>query len=255
MIPRAVLAPNPSPMTLDGTWTYIIGRERPVVIDPGPAVPEHISAVAKELGGARPAAIVLTHAHADHAAAAPSLAAETGAPVWLAPGGLRSGIDPAAISRWISEVETLETDAGLLEIHLAPGHSPDHVCIRWHPIDGSPPALFVGDLLLGRGDTTFVGSPEGNVADYLHSLDLLESLDCVICYPGHGPPLDSGPGIARHRAHRVRRLERLRSLLLTHPGLDVDKLVDRLYGSALEPALRRAAAASVEAMLVYLRSD
>lgn len=147
------------------------------------------------------------------------------------------------------------TDAGRLDLFLTPGHSPDHVCVRWRGSGASRGAVFVGDLLSGKGDTIFVGLPEGNVANYLRSLDLIESLECGICYPAHGSPLDPRTGIARHRAHRLARIDQVRRLLDQEPDATDEVLVERIYGSALDPRLRLAAGASVAAMREYLRSD
>lgn len=254
-VPRSILAPNPSLMTFDGTRSYIVGWAEPVVIDPGPDIPSHMSALLDALAGHRPVAIVLTHSHPDHAAGAVTLARITGAEIWLAPGGLRSAIHPDSVGQWIDGGEVLQTDAGRLDLLRTPGHTPDHVCIRWQESEGSQGAAFVGDLLSGKGDTTFVGSPEGDVADYLRSLDLIESLGCAVCYPAHGPPLDPRTGIERHRAHRLARIEAVRRLLRENPDATDEALVARIYGSALDPRLRPAACVSVAAMRKYLRSD
>ena len=90
---RSLLAPNPGAMTLDGTRTYVVGRKRPAVVDPGPHHPAHLRAILAALDGAAPIAILLTHSHSDHSALAPALAAETGAPVMIARG---SSLDDAA---------------------------------------------------------------------------------------------------------------------------------------------------------------
>ena len=136
--PRVLQAANPSPMTLDGTRTFIVGRERPVVIDPGPDAPRHLDAIERALGGAVPVAILLTHAHGDHADAAAPLAARTGAPVWRG-----------------SDGDEVNTDAGPLRAIATPGHTPEHLAFLWDR------QLFAGDAFMGGSDTTLVAPPEG----------------------------------------------------------------------------------------------
>ena len=128
---RILLAPNPSPMTLDGTRTYLVGRRHAVVIDPGPALDAHLDAVLGALGGGGLEAILLTHAHPDHAPGAVRLARETGAPVLMASGALAPSIAPEAVTRWIGEGEQIETDAGVLRAIATPGHAPEHLAFHW----------------------------------------------------------------------------------------------------------------------------
>src|SRR5690606_8820458 len=113
---RRVRADNPSPMTLDGTYTYLVGRRRPVVIDPGPPLESHVRRVLDLLAGETPLAIVLTHAHADHSGAAEALARATGAPVWLGAGAHGGASRLPRIDRLVGRGDHLETDVGILEI-------------------------------------------------------------------------------------------------------------------------------------------
>lgn len=252
MIPIMVLAPNPSPMTLDGTRTYLVGRERPVVIDPGPDDDRHIGSILEALGGADPVAILLTHAHADHAAAAPRLARETGAPIRCAPGLLLDGSGQDLV--YLGDGEVLGTDKGEIRAVATPGHTPDHFAFHW---TGSPaPAgggVFVGDLFMGSGDTTLVAPPEGDLGAYLASLARVEALGPSVLFPTHGPPIDDPPAaIERYREHRRERIEQLRAAIAAFPDASVQRLVDEIYGDSLDPALRGAAAGSITAMLRYL---
>jgi glyoxylase-like metal-dependent hydrolase (beta-lactamase superfamily II) len=254
---QVLRADNASPMTLDGTRTFVVGRDRPVVIDPGPDHPAHLDAVVAALGGARPAAILLTHAHPDHAAAAPILAMRTGAPVRMARGALHPVPPPGEAVHWLADGEVVKTDAGPLRAVATPGHAPEHLVFVW---TGAPApaggAVFVGDLLMGEGDTTLVAPPEGDLAAYLASLDRVGRLRPDVLYPAHGPPLrDPEEAVARYRAHREARLEQVRQALRAHPGGDADALVDAVYGAELHPALRRAARGSIQAMLHLLRQD
>lgn len=243
-----LLAPNASPMTLDGTWTFIVGRERPVVIDPGPADPGHRDTILAALGGARPEAILLTHAHSDHAQLAPELAQATGAPLMMAPGALNASVDPA-VDRWLSGGDAIGTDVGVLHVVPTPGHAPEHVAFHW-PAAG---ALFVGDTFMGQGDTTLVSPPDGDLAAYLDTLERVARLRPSILYPAHGPPLtDAAAAIERYRRHREERIAQVvRALRLAGPQHTAG-LVDVVYGSELHPALRGAAQGSLEAIVEYL---
>jgi glyoxylase-like metal-dependent hydrolase (beta-lactamase superfamily II) len=250
-----VVAPNPSPMTLEGTRTYIVGRERPVVIDPGPSIPSHVEEVARRLAHRSVSAVIVTHAHADHAGAAVELARRIGSDLWMARGAFGAHDLEPAVDFWCGEGDTVRTDSGELRIVATPGHTPDHVCVHWSG-GAAPPggALFVGDLLLGEGATTLIAAPEGDVGLYLASLERIEELGADVLYPAHGDPLRlPAEAIARYRRHRVARIEQVREILQHASDLSRDRVVERIYGSGLDPRLHEAAAASVEAMVRYLR--
>jgi glyoxylase-like metal-dependent hydrolase (beta-lactamase superfamily II) len=176
-----ITAHNPSPMTLEGTNTYVVGRDPAVVIDPGPDEADHIEAVrraAEERGGI--GAVLLTHGHGDHS-----------------DGVGRLGIEPPLL-------EDGETIAGLTAI-ATPGHAADHFCFL------ADRACFTGDLILGEG-STIVGPREvgGSLRDYMDSLRRLEALDLTVLYPGHGPEVhDPRAKIAEYIAHRQEREDRL----------------------------------------------
>lgn len=246
--PRMVLAPNPSPMTLDGTRTFLVGRERPVVIDPGPADPAHLAALEEALGGRVPAAILLTHAHPDHAEGAGELARRTGAGVRMARGALRP-LPDAGVERWIGDGDEVETDAGVVRAVATPGHAPEHLAFLWSG------ALFVGDLLMGEGDTTLVSPPEGDLAAYLRSLDRVEGLGASVLFPSHGPPIERVPEtLERYREHRRVRIRQVEEALRRSPDASADALVDLVYGAGLHPGLREAARGSLAAILHFLEA-
>lgn len=232
---RSIVAANPSAMTLDGTRTYLVGRREPVVIDPGPAVEGHLDAVLAALGGAAPVAILLTHHHADHAELAPALAAATG----------------AAVRAWpeLGEGATIPTDAGAVRVLHTPGHTADHLSF-WLEAER---VLFAGDAFMGGQDTVLVAAPEGDLAAYLATLERVERLAPRRILPAHGPELEDGAAAARrYRAHREARIAQVVAALEAAGPVRPDALVDAVYGAALQPELRAAAAASVAAIAHYL---
>ncbi len=218
-------------MTLDGTRTYIVGRVHPAVIDPGPNLPAHIDAVAAAVGSRVTASVLITHAHPDHDEGAAAIAMR------LVAGILRP-----------SDGETIETDAGDLTALATPGHTPDHLCFMH---DGER-AIFCGDLMMGGLDTALVGAPEGNLHDYLASLQRLRALEPRIVYPAHGPAIeDPLEAIDRYLHHREQRIAQAESALKAGPR-STDDLVEIIYGAALDDRLRYYAASAVEAYLEYL---
>jgi hydroxyacylglutathione hydrolase len=242
-------------MTLDGTRTFLIGSDHPVVIDPGPEDETHLYAVERALAGATPRAIVLTHGHSDHAGGAVALAERTGAPIWMGRGGLRVPFPPERVDRWLAGGESVTCDAGRLRVHATPGHTRDHLAFQWETGRGGG-ILFAGDLFLGAGDTTLVSHPEGSVAEYLRSLEAVTVLKPELVYPAHGPALRRPEAaIRRFREHRLRRIEEVRAAARAHPGATPDEMVDRVYGVELDPRLRGAARGSIEAILEYLNDQ
>lgn len=252
---RTVLALNPSPMTLDGTRTFIVGHRRPAVIDPGPDIPEHVDAIERALNGAAPAVILLTHGHGDHADAVPELARRTGAPVAMARAAPHLPFAPSLVSRWLEDGEEIDTDAGPLISLPTPGHAPEHVSFLWRGAPGGP-AMFVGDTFMGQGDTTLVSPPEGDLGAYLRSLDRVAAAAPAVLHPAHGPAIrDAMAAVERYRKHRAERVEQvvraLRRAGPSRPGA----LLDAVYGAALHPALRLAAEGSLAAILAYLAGE
>lgn len=236
---RSFLAPNPGPLTLDGTRTYVVGAAAAAVIDPGPEIESHLSAVAGAVAGASAVVILLTHSHADHAAGAEQLAELTGGRV-QGPGADRD----------IEDGEVIRTDAGPLVAVSTPGHARRHFCFH-HP---DAAAVFVGDLLLGTGNTTWIGEYPGGVADYLQSLDRLEALEARTLYPAHGPPIEAaGAGIRRFRRHRLSRIAQVRGAL--DRGYAEPAAITRQVYGPLPANLRDMAESGVASILDYLSSE
>jgi glyoxylase-like metal-dependent hydrolase (beta-lactamase superfamily II) len=239
-----LLAPNPSPMTLDGTNTWVIGGEREVVVvDPGPDDEAHLLRVRDHLGDRRVTDILLTHGHHDHSGGARRFAELTGAPV--------HALDPAHRlgSEGLTDGDVVTVDG--LEIHVygTPGHSFDSLCF-WLPADR---AMLTGDTVLGRGTTVI--APDGGLTDYLRSLDRLrataESLEALALLPGHGPVLDDPVGaLDGYIAHRRERLDQIREAR-RRGARTPEEIVDIVYGD-VDERLRPAAELSVRAQLDYL---
>lgn len=243
----AVVADNPGPLTLDGTRSYLVGGDRPALIDPGPDDPEHLDAIARTVGERAVAAVCLTHAHADHAGGARAAAAALDAPVAASPGTLdRLRLE----GRVLRDGDAVEIDggAGRLEALETPGHSEDHLCFLWRP----PRALFTGDLVLGRG-SSLVGHPDGSVGACLASLARLAALRPGALHPGHGPPVDAAVRkLEEYRAHRLERDEQVLAAVRDRGARSVAEIREAVYGP-LTGDLARAAELSVRAHLVHLR--
>lgn len=237
-------APNPGPFTLGGTRSYLVGRRDVLIIDPGPDVDSHVRALAYRVRGADSVRLVLTHGHADHAASAARLSADVDAEVLGPP-------DVDAVTRVLGDGDRVESDDGELVAFRTPGHTREHLALHW-PDHG---AVFVGDLLLGRGDTTWVAEYPGCVADYLDSLDRVRALDAEVLYPTHGPPLtDPADALDRFTRHRLERVEQVRRARRRHPDADVEALVDAVYGDTVPSSMRGAARKSLEAVLHHLEA-
>lgn len=234
-----VCAPNPGPFTLEGTNSWLVGQHHLAVIDPGPNVPSHIRALVALCRKATRVSVVVTHHHADHSGAAEPLIA------MLAEQG-----SSAEVRRISPRHEArIETDVGELELVATPGHARDHVVVHW-PAAG---ALFAGDLILGRGDTTWVGEYPGSVADYLDSLERVKALGVRTIYPGHGPIIDDpSDALARFASHRRARIEQVRRLRKRHPQADPDKLFEEVYAGRVPARYEQAAQKSLEALLHHI---
>lgn len=243
---RRIRADNPGPFTLDGSVSYILGRDDVVILDPGPDVDDHIRALVRAVAGAARVTVVLTHGHGDHAGGVDSLLEALGAagqsPVALV------GAGHSAVRAPLPD-ERIPFEAGHLVAIPTPGHTRDHLAWYWP----ERRALFAGDHLLGHGHTTWVGEYSGCVADYLASLEVLRTLDLAVVHPGHGPDLhDPDAVIDRFEAHRRSRIEQVRTLREGDPPLRGDDLFDHVYGSRVPPGLDGAARASMAAIEEYL---
>lgn len=238
-----VLAPNPGPMTLDGTNTWVLrdpSSESCVVVDPGPLIESHLQEVAAQ----GPVDVVLlTHGHADHSEGARRFAELTGARVRALDPAHRLGEEGLGGGDVVAA-------AGLeLRVLATPGHSSDSLSFLLGP-EGADTAVLTGDTVLGRG-TTVVAHPDGVLAHYLASLRRLRELGDVTVLPGHGPELPSaGTAAAQYLAHREARLEQVRAAVAAGARTP-ERVVEVVYAD-VDRALWPAATLSVRAQLAYL---
>jgi glyoxylase-like metal-dependent hydrolase (beta-lactamase superfamily II) len=242
-----ILAPNPGPMSLEGTNSYLLraaGHPGAAVLDPGPTDEDHLRALA----AAGPVELILiTHRHADHTAGSGRLHQLTGAPVRAAdPAHCHGGGEP------LQDGEVINAAGVEITVMATPGHTSDSVCFHLRG-DGPHNSVLTGDTILGRG-TTMLDYPDGTLGDYLASLDRLEALGPATVLPAHGPVLPSLTDVVRdYRSHRLERLAQIRTALdRLGPQATAGDVADAVYAD-VGPSVRRAAVASVAAQLHYLR--
>ena len=255
---RRVIADNPGPFTFTGTGTYIVGRGEVAVIDPGPEDPKHLAALQRALDGETVTAILITHTHLDHSALAAALAQATGAPVH----GLPAPRAPEAVirldeghdhafhpDRLVADGERISGPGWTLEAIATPGHASNHLCYALAEED----ALFSGDHVMGWS-TTVVSPPDGDMADYLDSLDKLARRGFATLWPTHGPPVrDVEPFLAAYREHRLHREAQILDQLARGPARIAD-MVREIYAD-IDPRLHPAAAHSMLAHLIKLARE
>jgi glyoxylase-like metal-dependent hydrolase (beta-lactamase superfamily II) len=259
---RRVVAPNPGPFTFTGTCSYIVGRGRVAIVDPGPDLAEHVAALRAAVRGETVTHIVVSHTHRDHSPAARTLKAATGAPIVgcgkhraaraLAPGeGDRleaSGDTDHAPDHELREGEVLSGPGWTLQTVETPGHMANHLCFAL----AEESALFSADHVMAWS-TSVVAPPSGSMRDYMGSLEKLARRDERVYWPGHGGPVRKPqPYVRALLAHRRQREAAILARLAAG-----DRTIARLVGSiyaGLAPALQGAAALSVLAHLEDLVS-
>ncbi|HEY5712372.1 MAG TPA: MBL fold metallo-hydrolase [Allosphingosinicella sp.] len=249
---RRLLAGNPSPFTYTGTQTYIVGTGEVAVIDPGPDLPDHVDSILAATQGERIAAILCTHTHRDHSPASRALAAAGGAPI--------TGCAPLAIDddgpradaafdfdyrpdRILVDGERVEGEGWALEAVATPGHTSNHLCFAL----AGEGALFTGDHVMGWS-TTVIAPPDGDMTDYMKSLDLLLGRADTVYYPAHGPAVEKTKrhvrALVTHR--RMREKQILRQL--DEGRGQIPDMVALMYRD-VDPRLHPAAGRSVLAHL------
>ncbi len=254
---RRVVARNPSPFTLYGTGTYILGRGNVAVIDPGPADTAHIAALLDGLNGETITHLLVTHTHMDHSPGCRLLQEQTDAKTYAygphGAGKLERGVpveeggDMDFQPDWrVRHGDVIHGDGWSVECVYTPGHTSNHICYQ---LQGEG-ALFTGDHVMGWS-TSIVSPPDGDMAAYMASLELLLERDDRIYWPTHGPCIgDPEPLVSAFIAHRR---ERQRQILdcIGDGVLRIEEMVPLMYAD-LPEFMHPAAARSVLAATVYL---
>ena len=254
------MARNPSAFTFHGTGTYIVGAKQVAIIDPGPAIPEHIEAVLAAVADCDVTHLLITHTHLDHSPASGALQLATGAKTYgFGPHGsgkLDDGVrvEEGADTDFVPDVnvaegDVIEGDDWSFECVHTPGHTSNHICFQWR----EQQALFSGDHVMGW-NTTIVSPPDGDMADYIASLDKLLARDDRLYYPTHGAPIFKPHNyVKKLRAIRLYRAEQIVECL-KEGDADAMSIVKRLY-THLPEAMHGAAARIVLSTLIYLRQS
>ena len=255
---RRVVANNPGPYTFLGTNTYIVGSGDVAVIDPGPADAAHLDAIAEATRGERVAYILITHSHRDHCDGALPLQKKLGGEiVAFGPTGTARGagtpglgdafVDPAFTPDLpVADGDTVKGRSFALDVLHVPGHAPDHLCFA---LVGKR-TVFTGDHVMGW-NTTVIAPPEGNMADFLASLEKLMSRYDKLFLPGHGRRIETPRRVVRaYITHRQWREQNI--LACIDAGVStIPRIVAKLYGK-VDAKLKTAAALSVLAHLEHL---
>ncbi|HKU38244.1 MAG TPA: MBL fold metallo-hydrolase [Polyangiales bacterium] len=255
---RRLVARNPSPFTHAGTGTYVLGHGSVAVIDPGPASREHIDNLLAGLGAERVSHILITHTHLDHSPGARLLAERTGARTYgFGPhAGGRGEDDGAKVEEGadldfvpdlaLRDGDVVRGDGWTVEAVHTPGHCSNHLCYQLQ----SERVLFSGDHVMGWS-TSVISPPDGDMADYLRSLDKLLVRDDARFFPTHGPVVDDPKPLVRaFIGHRHAREEQILERLAHGPST-IQAMVPSMY-AAVSPLLYPAAARSVYAHMRHM---
>lgn len=209
---RRVIANNPSPFTLYGTGTYILGTGSVAVIDPGPADPAHIQAIVDALDGETISHVLVTHTHMDHSPGCKLLAEFTDAPTYgFGPHGAGKAEEGVQVEeggdmefvpdKTIAHGDLINGGDWQVECVYTPGHTSNHMCFA---LTGAK-ALFTGDHVMGWS-TSVISPPDGDMSAYMSSLDLLLERDDAVYWPTHGPAIiDTKDHVRAFIAHRQER--------------------------------------------------
>jgi glyoxylase-like metal-dependent hydrolase (beta-lactamase superfamily II) len=254
---RRVIANNPGPFTFLGTGTYIVGRDEVAVIDPGPDDPAHLAAILAAVEGERISAIVITHHHSDHSPLAGPLKARTGAAIYGCAVASHEA-DDGGVKMEAGHDLAFRPDVSLcrggevsgpgwtLEAIPTPGHTSNHLCYAL-PQEN---ACFTGDHIMGWS-TTVITPPDGDMTDYLASLQAIRARGFSTLWPTHGPPIrEVDAFIGAYLEHRQERIDQITTALQAGPA-KISDLVPRLYAD-VDPKLWPAASRSMLAAMIHL---
>ncbi|HEY3797307.1 MAG TPA: MBL fold metallo-hydrolase [Caulobacteraceae bacterium] len=254
---RRVICKNPGPFTFTGTGTYIIGKgEGVAVIDPGPDQAEHLQAILDAVHGERVSHILITHHHMDHSPLARPLAAATGAVIYgcavqhqlVDDSGVRTeaGADNFTPDVSVCGGSVIAGHGWTMEAIPTPGHTSNHICYALQEEN----CCFSGDHIMGWS-TTVVTPPDGDMGDYMASLDAIQQRNFKTLWPTHGPPItEPSSFIDAYRAHRRDR-ERQILAQLAAGETRIKEMVPKMYVGT-DARLYPAAARSVLAHVIQL---
>lgn len=247
---RRVVAPNPSMMTGPGTNTYLVGEIEIAVIDPGPAIAEHIENIIEKSNSCI-RWILATHTHPDHSPAVAALAEATGAEVLGIPAPVGQYQDKTfSPTRILGDDDVLETAEFRLEAVHTPGHASNHLCYRHASLNW----LFTGDHVID-GSTVVIDPPDGNMKHYIESLERCRELQCAALAPGHGEVIeDPSRAIDWIIEHRLERETKVLAAVEAHPGLTTHELVPHVYQD-VDPKLYGWAERSLLAHVLKFEAD
>ncbi|HBC52728.1 MAG TPA: MBL fold metallo-hydrolase [Alphaproteobacteria bacterium] len=255
---RRVICNNPSGFTFKGTGTYIVGRGKVAVIDPGPLDEAHVAAILKAVEGETVTHILITHTHMDHSPATTPLKAATGNPPAYGFGPHGEGkilagqsVEAGGDQDFTPDIrvahgDVIEGDGWTIECVHTPGHTSNHLCFALR----EEKVLFTGDHVMGWS-TSVISPPDGDMRDYMASLDLLLTRDDAVYWPTHGPAItDPHPFVRAFIDHRAERDAQILACLAD--GIDtIAGMVKRMYAD-VNPLLHPAAARSVLSHLINL---
>jgi glyoxylase-like metal-dependent hydrolase (beta-lactamase superfamily II) len=247
---RRLLAPNPSMMTGPGTNTYLLGSKEIAVIDPGPAMQDHVDAI-QELTAGPIKWILVTHTHADHSPAAALLAEATGAEqLGRTPPQGRNQDQTFKPDHILEDGDKFETDEFCLHVIHSPGHASNHLCY----LHTGQNFLITGDHII-NGSTVVIDPPDGSMGDYLRSLERLKSIDIDAILPGHGEVMDQPQdAIDWLINHRLEREAKVIGALKAQPNATSRELVPLVYED-VDEELHDLAEHSLLAHLIRLEEE
>lgn len=254
---RRVLCNNPSAFTFRGTNTYIIGRGRVAVLDPGPEDAAHLAAILAATRGEAITHVIASHTHRDHSPGAAALVAATGAGTWgfgphVTPpeAGGEGGDHGFRPENTVADGGIIEGEGWRLEALHTPGHCANHLCLA---MDGNG-VLFSADHVMSWS-TSVVSPPDGDMADYMRSLERVMAREDRLLLPGHGPAItDPKPFLAALHAHRAEREAKVLTALRQAGTATAEALVGPVYGP-LDPRLVKPAGRSLLSHLIKLEQE
>jgi glyoxylase-like metal-dependent hydrolase (beta-lactamase superfamily II) len=255
---RRVIANNPGPFTFHGTGTYILGTGNVAVIDPGPDDNDHIDAILAALDGETVSHILVTHTHMDHSPGCRPLQALTGAPTYAygphGAGKLEQGVQVEeggdmdfTPDHLVKHGDIIQGGDWTVECVYTPGHTSNHMCFALQ----EQKALFTGDHVMGWS-TSIISPPDGDMAAYMQSLELLLERDDAVYWPTHGPSIiDPKTHVRAYIAHRIEREEQILKCIDegTHKIRDMVPLMYRDTPEFMYPAAARSVLAAMENLL------